>query len=136
MTYVHKQCDTLAVNPAERVRDALTRWLDTTKLTQRQLAKGLDRSQPWLDKVLQGKNDVRLADLDVVANTLRTTASELVRAEDDRYQMELSPTELRVIERLRHRPELMEAIAILLDVRPPKVEPVFPKLKKKHSVGV
>ena len=117
--------------PPERVRLAILRWLDTTKLTQRQLAETMHRSQAWLDKVLQGKNDVRLEDLDVVARALRTTAPELVRAEEERYQMELSPTEVRVIERLRHRQDLFDLIARLLDARvdPVKLPDTIPRRK-------
>lgn len=108
---------TLRKNPAERLRDRLEHWMGVTKLGQRELAKTLGKSQIWLQKVLAKENHVRLKDLDDIADALRTTASELLRTEEERYTMELAPTEVRIIERLRHRPDLFDALASLLDAR-------------------
>lgn len=126
------------MNPADRVRERLKVWLDTTGLGQRQLAIDLDKSQVWLQKVLAGENHIRLRDLDQIAGALRTTAAELVRAEDDRYQLELTPTEVRIVETLRHRPDARDAIASLLkltDAHKPapvaKPEPT-PTVLKQH----
>lgn len=115
------------LNPAERVRERLRQWMDTTGLGQRELANDLHRSQVWLQKVLAGENHIRLRDLDDIAKALRTTACELVRAEDDRYQMELAPTEVRIIEKLRHRPNQRDAIASLLGIGEPPKPPDAPK---------
>lgn len=106
-----------AKTPAERVRDRMEHWLMVTNLGQRDFAAKFRKSQIWLQKVIAGKNHVRLRDLDRIADAMHTTASELVRADEDRYQMELSPTEARIIERLRFRPDMFEAIVTLLDAR-------------------
>ena len=92
-------------NPAQRVRERMRRWMQTTQLGQRDFAKDLAKSQVWLQKVLGGENSVRLKDLDAVARAMRTTASELVRTEEERYQLELSPTEVRIVEQLRRKPD-------------------------------
>lgn len=115
-------CETLPnrmvapLNPAERVRARLRQWVETTKIGQRELAKDLNKTQVWLQKVLTGENQVRLRDLDDVAKALRTTACELVRSDDERYHFELTPTEVRVIEHMRHRPDTLYAIASLLRI--------------------
>src|SRR5688572_30746828 len=91
-----------SASPADRVREAMRRWMETTGISQRDFASDLGKSQVWLQKILQqGGNQVRLKDLDDIARAMHTSASELVRAEDDRYQLELSPTELRVVQHLR-----------------------------------
>ena len=105
-------------DPAERVQARLRRWLDTTGLSQREFAADLQRSQVWLQKVLAGKIRVTLKDLDRVARAMRTTASELVRTEEERYQLELTPTELRLLEALRRRPEAYESLFDLMHLPP------------------
>lgn len=107
--------------PAERVRERLKHWLEITNLTQRELARTVKKSQVWVKHIVHGTNEVRLRDLDIIADAMRTTASELVRAEDERYQLELSPTEVRVIEKLRRRPELFQAVCTICEIPPPPV---------------
>ena len=107
-------------NPAERVRERIKRWMETAQLGQRELARDLGKSQVWLQKVLAGENAVRLRDIDLIADALRTTAAELLRdSDDERYTLELTPTEVRVIERLRRRPEILEGITKVLQIYPP-----------------
>lgn len=122
------------LNPAARVRERIKRWIDITKVGQRELARDLSKSQVWLQKVLAGENDVRLRHLDDVANALHTSASELVRGDDDRYQFELGPTEAKIVERMRHRPQAMYAIAQLLGLelepdKPPRPKGKGPRLR-------
>lgn len=103
-------------SPAERVRDRMKRWLEMTGITQAAFAQDIKKSQVWLQKILTGENHVRLRDLDDVADAMRTTAAELVRGSDERYQLELTPTEVRVLEQLRRRPELFGAITTFLNI--------------------
>lgn len=115
----------------------MQRWLVVTGLSQRDFAAELQKTQVWLQKVLAGENEVRLRHLDDVARAMRTTAAELVRADDDRYQLELTPTEVRIIEQLRRMPESFAAITTLLrvpygsPVPAPAVVPVPKKTRKK-----
>lgn len=103
-------------SPAGRVRVRMQRWLETTGMGQREFAADLKKTQVWLQKILSGENHVRLKDLDDVAQAMRTTAAELVRGPEERYRLELTPTEVRILERLRHRPEAYDAIAYLLRI--------------------
>lgn len=122
-----------ADSPADRVRARLKHWLDVTKLGQRQFAADVGKTQVWLQKVLAGGengNDVRLRDLDILARAMRTTASELVRSADEYYALELTPTELRIIEQLRRRQELLLAVATILGVGLPSTE------TPRHPPGV
>ena len=105
------------MNPPERVRDHLRRWMETTGVGQRAFAKSLGKTQVWLQKVLQGENHVRLRDLDQIAEGMRTTAADLIRTETDRQLIEVTPSELRLIERIRHRPDYLDAVLVLTGVR-------------------
>ena len=107
---------TATETPADRVRERMKRWMDVTGMTQGEFARDLNKSQVWLQKILTGENHVRLRDLDDVAQAMRTTAAELVRGMDERYQLELTPTEVRVIEQLRRRQELFGAITTFLNI--------------------
>lgn len=130
-------------DPATRVADRIRRWLDTAGLNQRDFAQDIGKSQVWLQKVLAGENHVRLRDVDTVAHAMRTTASELVRdLGEQRYMLELTPTEVRIIEKLRRRPEFMKATAALLgvdtsindeddDKPPPPVKSISSQHKRK-----
>lgn len=132
-----------ADSPADRVRARLKHWLDITKLGQRQFAQDVGKTQVWLQKVLsdgEKGNDVRLRDLDTIARAMRTTASELVRTADDYYALELTPTELRIIEQLRRRQELLLAVATILGVglpvtSTPAAEAPRPEFQSHRKVG-
>lgn len=106
------------LTPPERVRERMRRWMDTTGISQRDFAGDLKKSQVWLQKVLAGENQVRLKDLDQVAQAMRSSAPELVRGTDDRYQLEVTPTELRLVEHLRRRQDLLLAVATILGITP------------------
>lgn len=119
-------------SPAARVRARMKQWLETTGIGQRAFAADLQKTQIWLQKILKGENHVRLRDLDDIAQAMRTTASELVRSDDERYQLELSPTEVRLLERLRRRPEMFNAVVALLGI--PAAAPALPdKIVKKRA---
>lgn len=108
-----------ALNPAERVRERMRRWMETANLDQRTFAGDLKKSQVWLQKVLTGENQVRLRDLDQIADAMRTTTTELVRSDEERYTLELTPTEVRIVEALRRlRADVLDAFLKLLDARP------------------
>jgi transcriptional regulator with XRE-family HTH domain len=106
---------TMGDDPAQRVRRRLAEWMDIAGLTQRELAGELERSQPWLDKILTGENSVRLKDLDDLARRMRCTASDLVRETTERRTLELTPSEVRLVERARRRPDLLQACLLLMD---------------------
>lgn len=104
-------------DPAGRVRERMQRWLDTTQMGQRAFAKDLHKSQVWLQKILKGANQVRLRDLDAIAQAMRCSAAELVRDTSERHTADLTSTEILVLERLRHRPRILQAVLSILDVK-------------------
>lgn len=110
---------TSPVSAADRVRERMRDWMETTGLDQRTFAEALGKSQVWLQKVLKGENHVRLRDLDQVAHAMRTSAAELVRDESARYTLECSPSEVRLVERLRHHPEVYQAVTTIVNARFP-----------------
>jgi transcriptional regulator with XRE-family HTH domain len=112
---------TSPVSAADRVRERMRDWMETTGLDQRTFSDALGKSQVWLQKVLKGENHVRLRDLDQVADAMRTSASELVRDDSARYTLECSPSEVRLIERLRHQPDIHEAVTTIINARFPAV---------------
>lgn len=136
-----RMCDTPHVfmadesdHPAHRVRLRMAQWMATTGVNQRDFADDCHKSQVWLQKVLSGENQARLKDVDDIATAMRTTASELVRTTEERYQLELSPTEVRILERLRRRPEAYSAVAFLLQVPLDEAkEKRVPKLGRKKK---
>lgn len=101
----------MSSNPAQRVKERMQHWMETTGLDQRTFAKALGKTQVWLQKVLRGTNNVTLKDLDIIAKAMRTTACELVRGPEETYELHLSQAELRVIEQLRYQPDLFDALA-------------------------
>lgn len=120
------------MTPAERVCERMRLWMDTTGIGQRQFAADLDKTQVWLQKILSGENHVRLRDLDRVAAAMRTTASELVRGEEDRYQLEATPGELRLIEKLRHDPESFASVAHLVGIKVITPAPTKPDSRRRN----
>lgn len=94
---------------ADRVRSRIADMLDRRGMTQRDLVKhvrakyGAERSEAWLTEILKGRQDLRLADLDAVADGLDILPSELVRRSETEL-MEIYPSERRVILYLRALP--------------------------------
>lgn len=121
-------------SPADRVRDRMRRWLEIAGLTQDQFAVNIGRTQEWLQAILKGKNDPRLRDLDEIARAMRTTASELVRLSEDRYQLELTPTEVRIFEKLRRNMEFFAGVCLLLEIPPPPIDRNRMSVSHNHTI--
>lgn len=104
---------------ADRVRDRIRAWLDVSGETQEDFVRRFGRTKEWLQKVLSAENQVRLADIDRIARAMHMTPPDLVRDETEgRFQLDLSPTEVRLIHRVRHRPKAMEALEELMQLYP------------------
>lgn len=72
-------------------------------MTQREFAEKMGKSQPWLQKILDGENQLRLDDLDDVAAVFNLPAAELIRRKDDTLY-ELRPTEALCVRAVRLMP--------------------------------
>ena len=103
-----------AMTPSERAKVRLKYFLDRDAWTQREFASKLDKSQPWLQKILSGENAIRLDDLDAIAAALKIPPGELVRdAEHD--LMELTPLEVTLIHAFRDlTPQVQQAAYTLV----------------------
>jgi transcriptional regulator with XRE-family HTH domain len=101
------------LNAMERIRARLKALLDERQLgggtqKQKKLAEFVakynretkPRSQAWISNILNNRRDLRLDDLDAVAEFFRLPPAELLRRPDD-VSMELSPTERLLIRNLR-----------------------------------
>lgn len=104
---------------ADRVRERIREWLDVSGETQEEFVARFGRTKEWLQKVVSGENHVRLADIDRIAHAMHLSPSDLVRsAEEGRFQMDLTPTEMRLIHRVRHRPKALEALEEIMQLYP------------------
>lgn len=100
-----------AEDAAARVRRRLNEWKKahgrgaTKALGGAVLGKfGEPMSAQWASGILKGKSELRLADLDSVAELLGVPPGDLVRRNGDHY-MELIPSEMKFVGYLRQLPD-------------------------------
>lgn len=120
---------TVAVRAMLRIREEMTE----RGITQRDLAETLHCSQGKVAKLLNGGVRLRLDELDVLARAVGLTLVEVVRDRGLEFFAEMTPTELRVLERLRRRPQALDGLMLLLDVRTtqaPKSHAYVPKRRR------
>lgn len=110
-----------AVLPSERVRGRLQSLIDRDVWSQRELAKRVGKSQPWLQKILSGENSLRLDDIDAMAAACRVPPAELIRDADNEI-VEVTPSELRALRRIRElEPEQVAHILAILEMAQGKI---------------
>lgn len=101
-----------------QVRLRLREEMARKKISQRDLAGQLDWSQSRLAKVLTGRVEMGVGDLEELCFALNVAATEAVRDHGLEFCAEMTPTELRVLERLRQiTPTMLDAVMVLLDVK-------------------
>lgn len=84
----------------KRLADAVARrWEDPAR-------KGLKNGQAWATGIINGRQDLRLADLDAVADLLGEPPGALVRKNDRNYH-ELTMAETRLVMHYRSLPEMV-----------------------------
>lgn len=98
-------------NAAERVRQRIAEWVDTHGYgSQRQLAKsvpakfGEPRGDQWISDVVKGRSDLRLKDLDAIAEAMGVPPGWLTRKPDRNYE-ELTMQESKLLRYFRALPE-------------------------------
>lgn len=104
-------------------------------ITQDDLARVLQCSQSRVGKLLNGGLNLRVNDLDMLARAVGIGLVETVRDRGMEFHAEMTPTELRILERIRQRPEVMNALLILLDVGLPPTSKPAPAGISKRKVG-
>ncbi len=100
---------------ATRVRQRIDAW---TKVqghgSKKQLADavtglyGYERSATWVSDVVHGRQDLRLRDLDAVADAMDVPPGDLVRRSDRQY-LEVTNSEARLLRYFRALPETIRA---------------------------
>lgn len=109
---------------ADRVLDTLKAEMRARRLSQEHLAERLSErtgvywSQSGLGKKLNGVNGMTLADLASICSAIGMSLLEAVRDRGLEFAAEMTPTEVRVLEELRRRPERSRALLVLLSITP------------------
>lgn len=109
---------------SQRVRDRLREELKARDITQRELADALSKqtrefwTQSKVAKVLGGHVELKVDDADAIAKVAGIFLTEAVRDRGLEFYAEMTPTELRILERLRQRPNVLHGIMAILDMVP------------------
>lgn len=106
----------------ERVARRIREWVDAaghgsqTRLAAAIPSKfGEPKTVAWLNDIIHNRSDLSLRDLDAVAEAIDVPPGELVRRPDRNY-VELTMTELKLVERYRSWPEtIRHAVVTWLD---------------------
>ena len=110
-----------AVTPSERARQRMREHLRRRNISQRILAERLERltgdtwSQSRVHKVLVGRVELRVDDVAYIASVADTSLVDIMREPGREFVADLTPTELRVIEAIRARPEMILPLLQLLE---------------------
>lgn len=90
----------------QQARDRIKSWVDSTGVTQAELAERIGRNQAWMSRYLKGEFDADLTTLERMAATFGFNLSALLNLPSD-------PFEARIIEEIRALPP--KARSILLE---------------------
>lgn len=105
--------ETLSVRARARIRDEMVR----RDLNQRDMANLLEWKESRMSKILNGRTEIGLEELDALAFAVGLRPTELVRDHGLEFCAEMTPTELRVLERIRQlRPDQLDALMTMLAV--------------------
>lgn len=115
------------VEPMNRAEQALQRIRDEMsrkKLSQRDVAGILDWSQGRVAKILTGRVELRLLDLESLCFAVGLQLTEAVRDPGLEFVADMTPSELRLLERFRQltAPE-KDAYSTLMRVQSPATRP-------------
>jgi transcriptional regulator with XRE-family HTH domain len=103
---------------SEQVRLRLREEMDRLDLSQRDVANLLKWSQSKVAHQLTGRVEMSVDDLAELCFALNLNPTEAVRDRGMEFCAEMTPTELRILERIRQLPPpVLAAIMTLLDVR-------------------
>lgn len=105
------------VSIARRVIERIRDEMDTRDVTQRDLASRMHCSQGKVAKVLNGRMTLTMKDAETMAEAVGLTVCEAVRDRGLEFYAEMTPIEVRILERLRQRPETALALLTLLDIK-------------------
>jgi transcriptional regulator with XRE-family HTH domain len=106
------------------------------KLNQADLAGQIGWTQSKVSKVLNGDVTLTLEDLEALCFGVGLRLTEAVRDHGMEFCAEMTPTELRIVEGLRHRgPKVVAAILEVLFLRAPDAPQAMPLRKKTGKLS-
>lgn len=133
---------------SERARRRLRDEMAAKNLNQADVAGRLEWTQSRVSKLLNGKVELSVDDLAALCFAVDVSLVEVIRDHGLEFCAEMTPTELRMLERLRQLPPpLLEALMMLVNARtkgllPPsmvegryakKPKPIFPPLRSRSK---
>ena len=101
-----------AKGAAVRVAERIKQRLEDIEMTGRKLARALEHQDPWMSGLLGKRFALSLNELDEVAYHLKMQPGDLVRLSTE--QVDLSPSELRIVRALRLLPPTVREHVITL----------------------
>lgn len=114
----------LTVTAAQRAVQRIREEMAERHVSQRDLATDLKCSQGKIAKMLNGGVHLRINDVDRLAAAVGLRLSEVVRDRGLEFYAEMTPSELRLLERLRQRPQALHGLLQFLETgsesRPPR----------------
>lgn len=103
---------------SEQVRERLREEMTRRKLSQRELAGLLKWTQSHVAHVLTGRVQMTVDDMAELAFGMGLSMTEVVRDRGLEFCAEMTPSELRMLERIRQLPRpVLDALMIILDVQ-------------------
>ena len=104
------------LSASQRAVRRIREELDRRSLSQRDLAERLHCSQGRVAKMLNGRVELRIDDVAEMARVVGIPLTEVLRDRGLEFYAEMTPTEVRLIERIRQRPDLLQGVLILLEI--------------------
>jgi transcriptional regulator with XRE-family HTH domain len=114
---------TVADRAVLRIREEMAE----RKVSQRELADRLECSQGRVAKLLNGGVQLRVNDMALLATAVGITPVEALRDRGLEFFAELTPSEVRILERLRRRPNALQGALLMLGLDEPKTKPADAK---------
>ena len=116
----------------DRVRDRLRQEKATNKISEREIAELIQWTQSKVAQKLSGRTPITLDEMEALCFALSIPPTEAVRDPGLEFCADMTPTELRVLERIRHLdPTTRDAFFQLLSIRTSSKPDRYAKLPKQ-----
>lgn len=115
------------------VRQRIIDEMRKLNISQRDMAGQLEWSQSRVAKILKGRVEMGISDLEAMCFIVGISKVEAVRDRGMEFCADLTPTELRLIEKLRKKPKALAAVMDLLDI---ETSPSDAKTARPRRKGV
>lgn len=123
------------MTPAHKALMRIREEMTERKISQRDLAEALNCSQGRVAKIMGGGVNLRFNDLAILAAAVKLPLVETVRDRGLEFYAEMTPSEVRLLERIRQRPEVLEGLMQILGMKAPQVPKERPSAPKRNKVG-